>query len=85
MDIAPVTFSTMEIALGIAKQYGLRSLDSLHLATIVDLKQSSALAETSILAVSSDKDLVEASADQGIETINPEDERKALEKLQHIV
>ncbi len=43
------------------------------------------LSGTSFLAVSSDKDLVEASAAEGIDVINPEVESKALEKLQHIV
>lgn len=38
IDITPITISILEIALGIAKQYGLRSLDSLHLSTMVNLK-----------------------------------------------
>ncbi len=82
IDIVPVNFSVLEIALEISRKFGLRALDSVHLATMVDLKRASAITDIPLVSLSADKDLCESAIEEGIKIINPEDENKAIRMLE---
>ncbi len=83
LDIVPLTNSTLEAALEIAANHGLKALDSIHLATMAELRRASLMAGATFAAVSADKELCAAAKLEGIDTLNPEDQG-ALERLREM-
>ncbi len=74
VEMHPVRDSIVALAVEIAQRHGLRAADSVHLATMLELRNDYAANESKLIALISDKALIEAALEDGIAVLNPEDD-----------
>ena len=68
LTIIPLNSDIMALSLKIVLKYGLKSLDAIHLATLLYI---SSYLNQEILLISSDGELLKAAKNEGFEVINP--------------
>jgi len=68
--IIPIDDEIMELSMKMIFKYGLRTLDSIHLATAVHISRY--LHTNEIMFISSDEELLHAAKMEGFEILNPE-------------
>ncbi len=71
--ITPVTDNVLTKAVEISGRHGNRAADSIHAATIVNLNEDAHRTKVKLIAVVSDKHLIETLSDSGITVLNPEE------------
>jgi predicted nucleic acid-binding protein len=76
--VLPVSTALLSEAATVARNYGLRASDALHMATALRARQASAAAAEMVFTVS-DKELVEAAGRAGFTVLNPEAENAVAE------
>jgi predicted nucleic acid-binding protein len=74
--VLPVSTALLSEAATVARNYGLRASDALHMATALRARQASA---AEIVFTVSDKELVEAAGRAGFAVLNPEAENALAE------
>ena len=70
LTIIPIDTDIMAISMRVAVNHGLRSLDAIHLATLLHI---SGHLNEEIFLISSDRELIKAAKDEGFEILNPEE------------
>lgn len=70
LTIVPIDTDIVALSMRVILKHGLRSLDGIHLATLLHI---SAYMSEKIVLISSDRELLRAARDEGFETLNPEE------------
>lgn len=74
--------SLLIFSINLASSHKLRTIDTVHLATIIQMKSATTTGER-LLVITSDKEMVEACLAEDIEVIDPEADG-ALDKLRNL-
>jgi predicted nucleic acid-binding protein len=84
LELFQISQSVQGLAVKVVLEHGLRAADSIHLATMIELRRAADTAGVQLLTMAADKALCDASEREGLKVVNPEN-TGALTQLKEFI